>query len=177
MSARKQVTKTLVNSYRLGNKRAKSQILDELVELTGWHRDYARTAPRDAQAAQATSVRAGRKPIYPADLQPGLILCWSVLVCAACPSFQTPRGLHAVPGAQATRREGLRCHGCPSANVDENQRLDHRREACQRMQENAASWPFSYRARLTVEVLDPHRDVGTMGRCRARICRARLGWS
>lgn len=48
--------------------------------MTGWHRDYARSALRQALLPEKPRpVRAGRKPTYPADLQPALVLCWAVL--------------------------------------------------------------------------------------------------
>jgi hypothetical protein len=52
MGQRQAVTKKLASAYRRGSRADKTRILDQLVELTGWHRDHARAALGKAGDAQ-----------------------------------------------------------------------------------------------------------------------------
>ena len=53
MSARKDITKKFAKQYAKVGRKEKMEILDALVKATGWHRDHARRAIREA------SVRKG----------------------------------------------------------------------------------------------------------------------
>ncbi len=52
MGERRAVTNRLATKHRQATRPEKSRILEDLVELTGWHRDHAR-----AQLSESGTVR------------------------------------------------------------------------------------------------------------------------
>lgn len=62
MAARREITKKYARVYAKAGKAEKSRLLDVLVETTGWSRDHARRAIRQAAARKGAAGRQPRKP-------------------------------------------------------------------------------------------------------------------
>jgi hypothetical protein len=80
MGQRKAVTRATATRYRSATRVGKAKILDKLCEFTGWHRDHARRALREALGPhRVPTPRQVRPPTYDEDVMVALRTVWAVM--------------------------------------------------------------------------------------------------
>lgn len=79
LAERKAVTKTIASRYARSDKAGKSRVLDELCATTGWHRNHARKALKQALRPRIVKARRPRPPKYGPKVIAALVFCWAVL--------------------------------------------------------------------------------------------------
>jgi len=80
MSQRQAVTRQLAHRYQTASTTEKATILDQLCQVTGWHRDHARKALRTALRPKTVpQQRKQRDPVYGPDVIAALRKVWAVL--------------------------------------------------------------------------------------------------
>jgi len=80
MSQRQTVTRQLAHRYQTASTTEKATILDQLCQVTGWHRDHARKALQTALRPKTVpQQRKQRDPVYGPDVIAALRKVWAVL--------------------------------------------------------------------------------------------------
>ena len=77
MGARRELTAAVAERYRSTNRAGKGRILDELCQVTGWHRKHAvrRLGAREAPWS-TPDARRRRRPTYGAAIKDALVALW-----------------------------------------------------------------------------------------------------
>ena len=90
MATKKEITKVTVRRYQRASKAEKSRILDEVCQITGWHRKHAIRVlnepvevPRKRGSVVLLEAREtrGRKPVYTDEVLVTLRKVWATLDC------------------------------------------------------------------------------------------------
>jgi len=64
MVQRRAVTNRLATKYRQASRSEKSEVLDQIAPLTGWHRDHCRAELRPAGRIRVAPPRKARQLMY-----------------------------------------------------------------------------------------------------------------